>query len=177
MSSPRRPTRSTSRPAVASASKAKAPAKVKAPVAPKAPGSVSAPRKPRARRKPSPDARAFAVVAARLLKDRHCESVLVFDVQGRSDVTDYIVIASGTSDRQIRSLADELEDLAKAHGLIRLGRDADTHASWVVVDIASVVFHLFDPATRAHYDLEMLWGDAPKVRWQRRVTAKPATKP
>ena len=110
---------------------------------------------------------AFAVDAARLLHDRHCEDVLILDVRGLSDLTDLIIIASGTSDRQIKALGDEVEDLAKQSDLARFGREVDAPTTWLVLDFVDVVVHLFDPAARAHYDLEMMWGDAPQVPWQR----------
>lgn len=120
-------------------------------------------------RDPRRDARnrAFVIEAARLLTDLHCENALVFDVRGLSDLTDYILIASGTSDRQIKSVADDVEDLAARSGLGRLGRELDGPAKWLVLDFVDAVVHLFEPQTRAHYDLEMLWGDAERVPWRR----------
>ncbi len=107
----------------------------------------------------------FVIEAARLLHDRHCEDVVAFDVRGLSDVTDYILIASGTSDRQIGAIADELEDTALEHDQERFGRQADEPTTWLVLDFVNLVVHLFDPDTRCHYDLEMMWGDAPRVDW------------
>ena len=111
--------------------------------------------------------RKFAIETARLLKDRHCEDVLLLDVHGRNDITDYILLASGTSDRQMRAVAEEIEQLASQTGMVRLGADIDAHTTWVVLDFIDLVVHLFDPATRAHYDLEMLWGDVPRVTWRK----------
>jgi ribosome-associated protein len=113
------------------------------------------------------DARAFAVDAARLCADSHCEDVLIFDVTGVSPVTSFIVIATGTSDRQIKSVADELAEFGAPHGFRRYGNERDEHTTWLVADFVDVVVHLFEPATRAHYDLEMMWGDAPQVSWRR----------
>ncbi len=110
---------------------------------------------------------AFAVEAANLLKDLHCEDLLLLDVRGLSDVTDFILIGSGTSKRQIRSLGDDVEKLAKGRGLSRFGRDQDEDTTWVVLDFVDAVVHLFEPTTRAHYDLEMMWDDAPRVDWKR----------
>jgi ribosome-associated protein len=111
--------------------------------------------------------RRFAVDAARLLGDHHCEDVLILDVRGASDLTDYIIIASGTSDRQILAVSGHVEQEATTHGMARYGREIDAPATWLVLDFVDVIVHLFEPQTRAHYDLEMLWGDAPKVEWQR----------
>ena len=115
----------------------------------------------------SEDARKFSVEAARLMKDLHCENIDVFDVRGKSDVMDYLLIASGTSDRQMRSVGDDLEELGKKYKLQAFGKDVDGPTTWIVLDFVDVVIHLFEPQTRAFYDLEMLWVDAPQVEWQR----------
>ena len=107
----------------------------------------------------------FVIAAARLLTDLHCQDVIIFDLRGLSDVTDYILIASGTSDRQIISVARDVEDLATQYNLQRYGREVDGPTTWFVIDLVDVICHLFEPTTRAHYDLEMLWGDAPRVDW------------
>ncbi len=117
--------------------------------------------------------RSFVIEAARLISDLHCEQVVVYDVRGISDLTDYIVIASGTSDRQIKGVASQVCDLAHSTGLERFGSERDADSTWLVLDFVDSIIHLFEPATRAHYDLEMLWGDAPQVIWQRDVNAKP----
>jgi len=132
-------------------------------------GPKKAPKATRGRTRDPKEARQirkFAVEAARLAADLHCENILLLDVRGLSDVTDYILIASGTSERQILSVAERIEELAKEMGIGRLGHELESGA-WVVIDFVDVVAHLFDPPVRAHYDLEMLWGDAKVVRWRR----------
>lgn len=111
--------------------------------------------------------RRFAMEAARLLDDLHCDDVLLLDVRGLSDVTDYVLIASGTSDRQIKSVGRDIEKLGGQWGLVRFGRDADEATTWLVIDFVDCVVHLFEPTARAFYDLEMMWGDAPRVDWRR----------
>ena len=113
------------------------------------------------------EARSFAVEAARLAEDRHCTDVRVLDVRGLSQVCDFVLVASGTSDRQARSVASELEDLGRSHGLERYRSNRDEASTWTVVDFVSVVAHLFEPSRRAYYDLEELWHDAPKVDFAR----------
>ncbi|WP_236254519.1 ribosome silencing factor [Mucisphaera calidilacus] len=115
---------------------------------------------------PDQPSRQFACDVARLLTDLHCEEVLVFDVREISQITDYLVLASGTSERQLIGVAGRVEDAAKEVGLERYGADTDGASTWRVIDFSSVMVHLFEPLTRAHYDLEMLWGDAPRVRWR-----------
>ncbi len=125
--------------------------------------------------RPAPDregpdverARTFALDAARLLKDSHCEDIIVYDVRGLSEVTDFILIASGTSDRQIKSVGGYVSDLGKEQGFERFSSERDEASTWLVLDYVDVMVHLFEPATRSHYDLEMMWGDAPQLDWQR----------
>lgn len=112
------------------------------------------------------DARRFAIAAAETLKDDKCEDILVLDLRGRSQVTDFFVIASGTSEVQMRSACESVMDLGKELGFkahtdnLRSG-DAD----WFLIDFVDVVVHVFEPDTRIYYDLEMLWGDAPRLDW------------
>lgn len=113
------------------------------------------------------ETRRFVIEAARQMHDSHCEDIVVLDVRRLSDVTDYIVIASGTSDRQIKSVSDDLAVLAKDYNLARYGSEVDGPSKWLVSDFVDAIVHLFEPVTRAHYDLEMMWGDAPAIHWQR----------
>lgn len=115
-------------------------------------------------------ARAFALEVAELAQDRRCEDVVCFDVRGRSALTDFVIIATGTSDRQMQTVAREFQELGKATGFQRFGGEEDSATTWVVADFVQVVVHLFEPETRAHYDLEMLWGDAPTLDLPRSST-------
>lgn len=118
---------------------------------------------------PDPDhteAERFAAAAARLLNDYDCADIRVLDVRELSPLTHYIVIASGTSDRQLRSLARQVAKLGSEQGFERYGDDKDPAATWLVADFVEVMVHLFEPVTRGHYDLEMMWGDAPEVKWR-----------
>ncbi|XAM00926.1 ribosome silencing factor [Phycisphaeraceae bacterium D3-23] len=127
-------------------------------------------RVPADRPKPgSDDAKALGLACkiAQMLDDFDCADILVFDLRGVSPITSYIVIASGTSDRQIKALGARATDLAESLGSERYGSDTDQTTRWVVLDFVDVMAHLFEPATRSIYDLEMLWGDAPSVHWQR----------
>lgn len=120
-------------------------------------------------------ARRFAVEAARSLDDDKCADVLVLEVRGRSPVTDYIVIATGSSDRQMRSVASRVADIGPGHGhtLFRSNKD-ESAQTWIVLDFVDVVVHVFEPTMRSYYDLEMLWGDSPRVDWRREAPARPA---
>ncbi|MGB2823536.1 MAG: ribosome silencing factor [Phycisphaerae bacterium] len=119
----------------------------------------------RSARKKDP-ARELAVAAAGLAHHDNCEQIVVLDLRDISPVTDYFVIATGSSDRQMRSVADDI----KRHGASVgqkvwhvAGREA---ADWIVMDFVDVVVHLFDEERRRYYDLELIWGEAPKVNWR-----------
>ena len=111
--------------------------------------------------------RQFAVDAANHLHDRHCENVCLIDVRGLSQVCDYVLIASGTSNRQMRSVAEELAALGDENAHRAFRTSSDTAATWIVVDFIDMVVHLFEPTTRAYYDLESLWSDGEIVGWTR----------
>jgi ribosome-associated protein len=115
----------------------------------------------------SDSARALAIEAARIAHDDNAEDILVLDLRGISPVTEYFVIATGTSDRQLRAVADEIRQHAKAGGQPVwhvAGRDS---GDWIVMDFVDVVVHLFEASKRSFYDLELIWGEAPHVRWER----------
>lgn len=113
-------------------------------------------------------ARAFAIEAARLMHDDKCENVVVLDVRPKSQVTDYIVIGTGTSERQMRSVLHHVQELGDQTGYTVFRSSTDERATWLLADFVNVVVHVFEPNTRAHYDLEMMWGDAKHVVWKRR---------
>ena len=95
--------------------------------------------------------------------ERHCSDIVVLDLRGKSPATDYFVIATGTSDRQMRSVADEISEEARKHGLQRFGRAGYEQGRWILLDFIDVVIHLFDSEYRDYYDLELLWGDAQRL--------------
>jgi ribosome-associated protein len=112
-------------------------------------------------------ARAFAIDAARLVRDDKCDDVMLLDVRGVSQITDYILIGTGTSDRQMHSVIKHVEDLAKERNMTAVRSTADERSTWLIADFVDVIVHLFEPNTRAHYDLESLWGDSERIEWER----------
>lgn len=96
------------------------------------------------------------VVAA--LRDVKGLDVVVVDARRSSAITDFIVLASGTSDRHVRSLAGNVQKLAKEAGVPALGVEGEQAGEWVLVDLRDVVVHVMLQRTRAFYQLEKLWG-------------------
>jgi len=118
-------------------------------------------------RQPADTTRGFAVNAAQLMEDRHCEDVQLLDVRGLSQVCDYVLIGTGTSDRQMKAVAHELEKLGAAQDNAVYRSSRDDGGTWVVVDFVNLVAHLFEPNQRSYYDIETLWDDAETIDWKR----------
>ena len=89
----------------------------------------------------------------------------MLDVSKLLVVTDLFVIATGTSRRHVLTLAEEAEAQLKEHDRRPLRREGFDDGQWVLLDYGDMVIHVFDDATREFYDLERLWGDAPRVEW------------
>ena len=116
---------------------------------------------------PTENALQFAIEFGRILDDCKCSDVLALDLSNICSITDYTVIATGTSDRQIRAAADAILAYAKKLGQRPYGSEGFENAGWVVIDFVDVVVHIFARSYREYYDLELLWGDAPRVNWAR----------
>lgn len=90
--------------------------------------------------------------------DMKAENITTLNVQGKSSVTDYMIICTGTSKRHVASIADNVAREAKAAGIEPLGVDGEQEGEWVVVDMGSVMVHIMQEASRDLYQLEKLWG-------------------
>ncbi len=110
--------------------------------------------------------KSFALDAAKLMSELKCSDVVILDLVGRSQICDYMLIASGTSQRQMKSVGEAIDKLGKTQGSPAWRTDADSGTSWIVVDFVDVVAHLFEPTQRAFYDIEGLWTDAPRLAWR-----------
>lgn len=113
----------------------------------------------------------FTAELARIASDNKCDDVVAFDLRGISAVMDFTVIATGTSERQIRAVADRVVEYGRKVGERPFGLCGADGASWVVIDYVDVVVHIFNVSARTYYDLELLWGDAPRVEWSRSASA------
>ena len=91
------------------------------------------------------------------LEDLKAVNTVSLDVASMTDVMDVLIIASGTSNRHVKSLADNVCMEAKKHGMRPLGVEGEDAGEWVLVDFGDVVVHVMLPATRDFYDLERLW--------------------
>ena len=115
-------------------------------------------------------AKEFALAAAKLAKELNCDDIVVLDLKGKSPATDYFVIATGTSARQMRTVCDQVSDAARQIDFQRFGRAGYEQARWILLDYVDVVIHLFDTQYRDYYDLELLWGDAEKLKFEDEIS-------
>ena len=110
---------------------------------------------------PTPEALLAQVHAA--LEEMKAKDVVEIDVRGKTSIADFLVIASGTSTRHVKSCADETVQFAKKCGVMPLGVEGEREAEWVLVDLGDVIVHVMLPRVREFYALERLWtvGDQP----------------
>jgi len=108
-----------------------------------------------------------AALSARTARDHKARDIVVLDMRGLHPLYDYFLICTGTSRRQIHTLAEEIDDALRAVGDRRQGIEGYQASKWVVQDYGDMLVHVFDPDTRAYYALEELWADAPRVDWER----------
>lgn len=120
----------------------------------------------RSRRSANVNGEALAVAIARALDGAKCEDIAALDVRGLSSVTDFMVIASGTSNRQVHTAVEKAAEEAKRLGASVFATSEDANATWALLDLIDVVVHVFQPPTREYYALEALWGDGRSVPWR-----------
>jgi ribosome-associated protein len=102
-----------------------------------------------------------------LAANTRCHSVVVLDVTGISPVCDFFVLASGTSARQMRTVADEIAELGQKQNFAPISESGADSATWILVDCVDVIVHVFTDESRHYYDLDGLWGDAKRVEWEK----------
>jgi len=113
------------------------------------------------------DSRATAVAAAQAAAAKQASDSVILDVRELIVITDYFVIASGSSDRQVRTLVEEIEKGVRERlGVRPVRREGEDGWQWVLLDYVDVVVHVFSEEQREYYDLERLWRDAPRVEWE-----------
>src|SRR3974390_2015214 len=115
------------------------------------------------------DSRKLALLCRTLADNKKAEDIEILDVRELSSVTDYYVIVSGTSEPHLRAIVEEItEKLRDVHQLRPRAVDGAVQASWVVLDYFDVIVHVMRGDVRERYDLESLWGDAPRVKARKR---------
>ncbi len=117
---------------------------------------------------PEEIARTAALAAA----EKNALDIEVLDVGDLLIITDFFVITSGTSDRQVATIFESIEERLREKGVKPIGVEGEKEAKWVVLDYGSVVVHVFRTEQREYYQLERLWRDAPRLDWEDRGAAR-----
>jgi ribosome-associated protein len=126
------------------------------------------------------DAKHLAQLCRELADAKKAEDIVILDMRALTSVTDYFVICTGSSEPHLRAIMDSItESLRIDHQLLPRAMDGALPASWIVLDYLDVMVHVMRAETRSRYNLEDLWGDAPRLRAQRssRARNKRATGP
>lgn len=112
---------------------------------------------------PAPTPKALLKQVHAALEEMKAKDTVEIDVRGKTSIADYLVVASGTSTRHVKSVADEVVKFAKKCGVMPLGVEGEREAEWVLVDLGDVIVHVMLPRVREFYALERLWtvGDQP----------------
>lgn len=129
------------------------------------------------------DSRKLALLCRELAENKKAENIVILDVRKLSSITDYFVLVSGTSEPHLRAIVSEIGDrLRSEHAVRPRAIEGDVMTPWQVIDYFDVIVHVMRPDVRTKYDLEGLWGDAPRVVGDEpepavEPAAKPARKP
>lgn len=114
----------------------------------------------------------LAVRVARLADEKQAAKIAVLDVAQAIQVSDYFVLCDGLNKRHLGVIAEHVARELKKEGVYRMGGSPAPDENWVLLDFGPVVLHVFSPKARAYYDLENLWGDCKRVRWNRTTKKK-----
>ena len=110
------------------------------------------------------ESKKLALLCRKLAENKKAENTVILDVRKVSSVTDYFVIVSGGSEPHLRAIVNEVIDqLREEHQLRPRAVEGDASAAWQVLDFFDVIMHVMRADVREKYDLESLWGDAPRV--------------
>ena len=117
------------------------------------------------------DSKKLALLCRELAENKKAEDTVILDVHDLSSVTDYFVLASGSSEPHLRAIVDEISDkLREDYQVVPRAIDGTLQAAWVVLDYFDVIVHVMRQDVRDRYDLETLWGDAPRLKARKRAT-------
>ncbi|MBP7827197.1 MAG: ribosome silencing factor [Verrucomicrobia bacterium] len=120
------------------------------------------------------DSRKLALLCRELADNKKAEDIVILDLRQLSSITDYFVIASATSEPHLRAVVNEITDkLQREVGLHPRAVDGKPPSAWLVLDYFDVIVHVMRADLRERYDLEGLWGDAPRVRARKRPPTQP----
>lgn len=114
-------------------------------------------------KKKEPDSQKRALLCINASLEKKAKDLVLLKVKELSAFADYFIICSGTSDRQVRAIADAIQENLKLAGLLPLGVEGEAAGQWILMDYDDVIIHIFLETVRSFYDLERLWSEAPRM--------------
>jgi ribosome-associated protein len=112
------------------------------------------------------DALQRALLCAQVAEDNKGRDTVILDMRGLTELYDFFILTTGSSRRQIHTIADEIDTALKSVGDQRLSVQGYDGSKWVAQDYGDIIVHVFDEDTRGYYALEDLWADAPRLDWK-----------
>jgi len=106
-----------------------------------------------------------AITCAEIADEKKAQDIVVLDISKLTFIAEYFVICTGINERQLQTIADETKAKLKKRSIQNIGIEGYNEAKWILMDYGDVIVHLFSKEMRSFYELELLWGDAPKVTW------------
>ena len=101
----------------------------------------------------------YALLAAKTLDNKKAIDITVIDIMEKASFADYMIIATGNSDRQVNSLVDDVEEEFAKEGLFAKSIDGKQNSGWILMDFGDIVVNIFNKETREQYNIERVWGD------------------
>lgn len=112
------------------------------------------------KKKQLPYSVALQIAISEILENNKAVDITVLDVRKLTDITDFMIICSGTSNRHVKSLADHVISKSKENHTPPLSVEGEREAEWILIDFVDVIVHIMLPKVRTFYDLEKLWGNS-----------------
>ena len=109
--------------------------------------------------------RELAEIAAKTLDEKLAENIVLIDVAEKSSFADFLVLANGRNQRQVASLADDVEDAMAKEGLTPKGIEGRGNTGWLLLDMGDIIVNIFDKEMRDKYNIEKVWGDCPIIEY------------
>ncbi len=115
----------------------------------------------------TPSSKEKAFLLAQAVLDRKAGDLVILEVKDLSSFTDYFLICSGSSDRQVQAIASHIEEKLAKKGIRPMGVEGKREGRWILMDYGDVIVHVFYQPVREFYDLERLWSEAPRIEMPR----------
>jgi ribosome-associated protein len=109
------------------------------------------------------DTKKRVILCVNAALEKKAKNIIILNMQKVTSFADYSIVCSGTSDRQVQSIAQAIEENMKKSGFLPLGIEGERTARWILMDYADIIVHVFYEPVRDFYDMERLWPDAPKM--------------